>query len=102
MTKKSLTNYGKIYWNENEKKGEKERVYLSTDLYSGKTIALSTSFKCRYDHVTVGYVDIIKESWVSDWDTTYWEDFTELIYNYLVKNGIAKIEKDDAFARFTK
>ncbi|MEJ8786109.1 hypothetical protein [Peptoniphilus sp. HCN-40583] len=102
MTNKSLTNYGKIYWDENERNGEKERVYLSTDLYGGQTIALSPTFKCSWDHVTVGYVDIIQESWCSDWDTTYWDEYTELIYDYLIKQGIAKIEKGDAFARFTK
>lgn len=98
MTNKSLTNYGKAYWT---KSGDTERVYVNVDRYSGETVKLSPRFLAKNGtYEVVGYVDVVRESFPSDWDTTYWEDFAELVMDHLEEIGA--IEYDEAFARLVK
>ena len=93
MTNKSLTNYGKIYWTENSKNGEKERVYVMVDRFHCEIVKFTPVFRATDTFKIIGYVDIYNESWVSDWDTTYWEDFTSVLYDHM--ESIGAIEYDN-------
>lgn len=94
MTKKSLTNYGKIYWNENVKDGEKERVYVMVDRSHGEIVKFTSVFRATDEFVIIGYVDIIQESWMSDWDTTYWKDYTSVLYDHMEKIGAMEYDEE--------
>lgn len=94
MTNKSLTNYGKIYWNENSKNGEKERVYVMVDRFHCEIVKFTSVFRATDEFKIIGYVDIFNESWMSDWDTTYWEDFTSVLYDHMEKIGAIEYDED--------
>lgn len=94
MTNKSLTNYGKIYWDENKKRGEKERVYVMRDRFGGDIVKFTSVFRATDEFVIIGYVDIIQESWMSDWNTTYWEDYTSVLYDHMEKIGAIEYDED--------
>ena len=94
MTNKSLTNYGKIYWDENVKDGEKERVYVMVDRFGGEIMKFTSVFMATDTFKIIGYVDIFKESWMSDWDTTYWEDFTSVLYDHMESIGAMEYDEE--------